>query len=432
MEISISVRKEMTMFEWWNEFVTGLGQGALLTTTLIIGGKILILALLCIVADLITRRIILTAVRRIVARSQTDIDDIFLKRGVFTRLSHLMPGLLIYLFGPGIFGGDSFLGIACKRGGLIFILLVLTMTFSAFLNSLIDIYRNTSISRQRPIKSYVQVVKIITYVAMGITIFSALLDKSPAVLLGGIGAMTAVIMLVFKDSILGFVAGIQLSANEMLAMGDWIAMPNYGADGTVTDITLTTVKVQNWDKTITTIPAYSLISDSFKNWRGMEESGGRRIKRALNIDLSSIRFIDREELDRYKRFQLLSDYIVEKEGELSTWNSENGIDESVPVNGRRLTNIGSFRAYVVAYLKSHPLIHDQMTFLVRQLTPTPQGLPLEIYVFSRDQEWANYEAIQADIFDHILAVVPEFGLRVYQQPTGADVLLMGQGETAKS
>ena len=233
--------------------------------------------------------------------------------------------------------------------------------------------------------------------------------------------MTAVLLLVFKDAILGFVAGIQLSANEMLALGDWLEMPKYGADGSVIDISLTTVKVRNWDNTITTIPAYALIADSFKNWRGMSESGGRRIKRAIFIDATSVKFLQPDDIVRLRRTALLSDYIEKKIAEIETENQQAGLDLTSLVNGRRLTNLGTFRAYLIAYLRQHKSIHTNMTQIVRQLAPEPTGIPLEIYAFSKDTAWVNYEAIQSDIFDHVFAILPEFGLRVYQAPSGYDV-----------
>ena len=228
-------------------------------------------------------------------------------------------------------------------------------------------------------------------------------------------------MLVFKDSILGLVEGIQLSANQMVSRGDWIEMPKYGADGDVLEVALTTVKVQNWDKTITTIPTYTLITESFKNWRGMSESGGRRIKRSINIDIGSIKFCSQEMLERFSRIQHITEYLDKKRQEISSWNAARNLEASDPLNGRQLTNVGTFRAYVAAYLRHHPMVHQDMTFLVRQLAPTAQGLPIEIYVFSRDQVWSNYEDIQADIFDHILAIAPAFDLSVYQSPSGGDV-----------
>jgi len=239
-------------------------------------------------------------------------------------------------------------------------------------------------------------------------------------LVGGLGAFSAVLLLVFKDAILGLVAGVQLTANDMLRPGDWISMPKYDADGTVTDITLTTIKVQNWDKTISTVPAYSLFTDSFKNWRGMEESGGRRIKRSINIDMTSVKFCTEPMLEKYKQFQHIIDYVKNTEVEIQKYNSDKRVNTKVVVNGRRQTNIGVFRAYLYAYLQSHPDVRNDMTFLIRQLQPGEYGLPIEIYVFSKVQAWAQYEAIQADIFDHILAVIPEFDLRVFQNPSGGD------------
>jgi miniconductance mechanosensitive channel len=241
--------------------------------------------------------------------------------------------------------------------------------------------------------------------------------------------MTAVLSLVFKDTIMGFVAGIQLSANDMLAEGDWLEMPKFGADGDVIDISLTTVKVRNWDKTITTIPAYALISDSFKNWRGMSESGGRRIKRAIHIDATSVKFLSPDDITRLRRAALLSDYIEKKIAEIEADNQQAGVDLSSPVNGRRLTNLGTFRAYLRMYLQQHKSIHPDMTQIVRQLSPEAHGIPLEIYAFTNDTRWANYESIQSDIFDHIFAIIPEFGLRIYQTPSGYDVQQIGIAKT---
>jgi miniconductance mechanosensitive channel len=259
----------------------------------------------------------------------------------------------------------------------------------------------------------------------GIFIVSILTDQSPWGILSVLGGFTVVLMLVFKDTILGFVASIQLSGHDMVRVGDWIEMPKYGADGDVIDVTIHTVKVRNWDKTITTIPTYGLVSDAFKNWRGMSESGGRRIKRSMHIDMSSIKFCTDEMLEHFEKFELLKEYLQQKKEELSTYNKEHNVDGSQLINGRRQTNIGVFRAYIVAYLKNNPKIHQAMTFLVRHLEPTPDGLPIQIYVFSNDQAWANYEAIQADIFDHLLAAAPEFDLRVFQNPTGYDFSKIG-------
>ncbi len=376
--------------------------------------------LLSLIANFVARRYILTGLNYIISKSSSKWDDMILQQGTLTRMAHLAPALVIYVLTPTAFEGfDAAIGII-RGATLIYMIFILMLVLDSLLNSAEHIYQNYRASKQIPIKSFIQVLKIVLYFLSAIFVISILLNKTPVYLLSGVGALAAVMMLVFRDSILGFVAGIQLAANKMVSVGDWIEMPKYGADGDVLEVALTTVKVQNWDKTITTIPTYALISESFKNWQGMAESGGRRIKRAINIDLSTIRFCDEEMLERFAKIQYISEYIETKKVELADFNRATNVDNASLANGRRMTNIGTFRAYVQAYLRNHPQIHQQMTFLVRQLRPTEHGVPMEIYVFSKDQEWANYEAIQADIFDHILAVVAEFDLRVYQNPTGAD------------
>jgi miniconductance mechanosensitive channel len=301
-----------------------------------------------------------------------------------------------------------------------YMVLVVLLVIDALLNALHEIYQKLPVSEGRNIKSFVQVLKIIFYCVAVIFIISIFSVKTPQGLFTGLGAMAAVLMLVFKDTILGFVASIQLSANKMVNVGDWISMPKYNADGDVIDISLNTVKVQNWDKTIATIPTYALVSGSFNNWKGMEESGGRRIKRSINIDMNSVGFLNAEQVEKLGNFYLLKDYIQQKLVEIAEYNKSLNLDEDVVTNGRKMTNLGTFRKYLEEYLQLHPKIHKDMTFLVRHLQPTDKGLPLEIYVFSKDQAWTKYEAIQADIFDHILAIMPEFGLRVFQDPTGGD------------
>jgi miniconductance mechanosensitive channel len=372
--------------------------------------------ILAFLFNYIAKKFLLAGISYFVKRSRTRWDDYLLRRKVFTRLSHLAPALVIYFSAPLFPSIQDYL----QRFSMVYMILVGLLVVNSFLNAVVDIYRTFEVSRQRPIKGFVQVAKIILFVFVGIYILTTLMNRSAWPLLSGLGAMTAVIILVFKDSILGLVASVQLSSNDMVRIGDWIEMPKYGADGDVIDVTLTTVKVRNWDKTITTIPAYALISDSFKNWRGMSESGGRRIKRALNIDMGSIKFCTPEMLDRFEKFQLIADYIKAKRKEIAEYNKEHAVDTSELINGRNLTNVGTFRAYVVAYLRNHPQIRQDMTFLIRHLQPTEYGLPIEIYVFSGDQVWTNYEAIQADIFDHILAVVPVFELRLFQSPSGND------------
>jgi miniconductance mechanosensitive channel len=381
---------------------------------------ILIILVISYLANIIAKRVILAGVARLIKKSSSSWEDMFMKNKVFKRLSQVAPALVIYLLSPLAFDDSPLLVSFFKNGAFIYMVIIALLVMDAFLNTCQDIYQTFEVSKEIPIKGIVQAVKIILVFIGGILILSTITNKTPLYFLSGLGALTAVLMLIFKDAILGFVAGIQLSANNMVHKGDWVEMPQFGADGDVLDVSLTTVKVQNWDKTITTIPTYSMISHSFKNWRGMQESGGRRIKRALYIDMTSIRFCDQKMLEGFSKIQYISEYIEQKNVELSEYNQKHGVDTSSLVNGRKLTNIGTFRAYVEAYLRNHPKIHQNMTFLVRQLPPTDHGLPLEIYVFSNDQVWARYESIQADIFDHFLAAIPAFGLRVFQNPSGAD------------
>ncbi len=385
--------------------------------TLLMAAVIFGLALL---ADLITKRIILSSIRSLIKRTKTKLDDILLQQQVFKKISHVVPALIIYSTARVIFDDYPVFEEIIERGALVFMVIFILLAIDSFINGLHHIYLTMPISEGRPIKGYIQIVKIIFYFLAVILIISIIAKESPKTLLAGLGAMAAILILVFKDTILGFVASIQLSANNMLAPGDWIEMPSHNADGDVIDITLNTVKVRNWDKTISTIPTYALVSESFRNWKGMEESGGRRIKRSIKIDMNTVRFLDNEMVENLKKIKRLQDYIELKEAEIKKFNEENQIDDSVLVNGRRMTNLGTFRIYIEQYLKHHPKVHQGLTMLIRHLQPTETGLPIEIYVFSNDQAWANYEAIQADIFDHILAVIPEFGLRVFQNPTGGD------------
>ncbi len=392
----------------------GLGSGSAHNVAWPLAAVIVLL--LAFVSNYIAKRFLLGAVSFLVKKSQTEWDDTLQRQKVFSRLSHLAPAMVIYA------SAQLFPQVTdiVERLSLVYMMLAGILVANSFLNAVVDIYRTFEISRQRPIKGYVQIAKVIIFVFVGIIAVGTLMDRSPWLLLSGLGAMTAVILLVFKDSILGLVASIQLSSNDMVRIGDWIEMPKYGADGDVVDVTLNTIKVQNWDKTITTIPAYALISDSFKNWRGMSESTGRRIKRAVDIDMATVKFCTPEMLQRFEKFELIAGDVKSKQDEVTQYNQNQNIDTSELINGRNLTNLGTFRAYLVAYLRHHPMIHQEMTFLVRQLPPGPNGLPIEIYVFSCDQDWVRYEDIQSDIFDHILAVIPEFDLRVFQHPTGHD------------
>jgi miniconductance mechanosensitive channel len=383
---------------------------------------VIVIAGLSILADFLARKIISTVVRRIVRKTRSRWDDIIYDRGVMNRLSHIAPALVIYFMNPLAFPEISWLTIAIQRGSIAYMIGVAVLVIDAVLESVNDIYTTYSEqSKQRPIKGYIQLLKILFYVVGLVLIVTTILDKSPVGILSGIGALSAVLLLVFRDTILGLVAGVQLSSNEMVHIGDWIEMPKYGADGDVIDVTLQSVKVQNFDKTITTIPIYSLVSDSFKNWRGMSESGGRRIKRAINVDMRTVKFCTPQMIERFKRYALIRDYVTQRQSEITADNQERGLDEEDLLSSRRMTNLGTLRAYIAAYLRSHPLINKDMTFLIRHLPPGPTGLPIEIYVFSADTVWTNYEGIQADIFDHLLAVIPEFELEVFQQPSGSDV-----------
>ena len=339
---------------------------------------------------------------------------------LFHRLAQMVPSLVIQ-FGLNLVPelsktSNHFLG----NVALAFTILFQVLALGALLNALLDIYARTAHARTRSIKGYVQLAKMILYIFGAIIIVATLIDRSPLLLLSGLGAMSAVILLVYKDTLLSFVASVQLTSNDMLRVGDWIEMPQVGADGDVVDITLHTVKVQNFDKTIVSIPTWRMMSESFKNWRGMQQSGGRRIKRSLFIDASGIRFVRDDEELKLTQIHLLTDYIGRKQAELKSWNEAQGNVAALSANRRRMTNIGTFRAYALAYLNSHPDIQPEMTCMVRQMQATAQGIPLEIYCFTRTTAWADYERIQGDIFDYLLAVMPEFGLSLYQQPSGMD------------
>ncbi len=382
--------------------------------------------LLAFLADVISRMVLNNMVKTYVKKSRNTWDDVFLTRKVFNRLAHLAPAIVIYLTIDFAIELESTVKII-KVMTTVYIIIIGLLTLDSFINALHDIYLHFPVSKDRPVKGYVQVLKIFLYFIAFILIVTQLTGKSPVALLTGLGAIAAVLLLVFKDTILGLVASVQISANNMVKPGDWITMPSRNADGTVLEITLNTVKIQNWDKTISTIPTYALVSESFHNWKGMEESGGRRIKRSINIDMKSIMFLNKELKEKLRKINLVEGYIQQREEEIEKFNLEKKVDAKMPVNGRRMTNLGVFRRYMEEYLKQHPKINNDMTFLVRHLQPTETGIPLEIYVFSKDQEWSKYESLQADIFDHVLASIPYFELRVFQNPTGDDFRYLSHG-----
>ncbi len=404
-----------------NEFISGLGLSEFYT--LVVNKAILIAVaiLIGIMVNLIAKKVFLSIITRIVRKTKTKWDDIFVERGVFTRLVNIVPALVLYFAVSYIFPTADAAESLIQRVILAYMITVVLFMLSSLISSINIIYSSYAISRNRPVKGYLQVVRVFVIMVGVVLIITTILNKSPLGFLSGIGALSAVIMLVFKDSILGLVASVQLTGNDMVRIGDWITVPDYGADGDVVDIKLQTVMIQNFDKTIVSVPIYSLISSSFKNWRGMSDSDGRRIKRHLSIDMNSIKFCSPEMIERFKKIDILGDYIAGKQQEIDEDNITKKANTSEMINGRRMTNLGVFRAYIEAYLRNHPKINKNMTFLVRQLQPTEEGIALELYVFSRDQNWAHYEGIQADIFDHLLATISYFDLAVYQTMSGLDL-----------
>lgn len=365
----------------------------------------------------LTKRYVMRLIRLLFQHTPFDWDERLYEYGVFNDLPLLVPALILYqglIYIPSV-------TLVGQRFIRMWVIVILVKFIDKFLTGVLSIYNSYEISRKRPLKTYVQVAKLFVFIAAGILIVSILIGQSPWILLSGLGAVTAVLMLMFQDTILGFIAGIRINSNDLIRVGDWIEAPEFNADGFVIEIALHTVRVQNWDKTITYIPIHKLIASSFKNWRGMYESGGRRIKRSILIDQTSVKFCTPEMIEKFRKIHLLKDYIEHKQDDIARYNAEHNIDDSVVVNGRRMTNLGTFRAYLSAYLRNHPGINQNLICLVRQLQPTREGIPIEIYVFTKDTRWDVYEGVQADIFDHILAIIPEFELRIAQDPTGEDL-----------
>lgn len=378
----------------------------------------LLLIFVAWLANWVVKRILVRGLYRIAQKvGDAPLQDF----GIIKRLSNIIPALVVSVGIAAVPGLPEAAITVVRNVSSGFIVLTLALALSALLDIVNHVYQRRPDAGLHPIKGYLQVVKILVYAVATLLIIAALIDRSPLILLSGLGAMAAVLMLVFQDTLLSLVASVQITSNDIVRVGDWIEMPQLNADGDVIDIALHTVKVQNWDKTITTIPTKRLISESFKNWRGMVESGGRRIKRSLFLDQQSVHFLSDSEFEHLRRFRLLDDYLERKQREIDDWNARLAESGMEPVNTRRLTNIGCFRAYVERYLRSHPHVHQSMTLIVRQLSPTADGLPLEVYCFTNTTGWVAYEGIQSDIFDHLLAVVPEFGLRVFQHPSGADM-----------
>ena len=400
------------LIEWLSK--TGLSESW--STHLGESIMLLFLILIAYVGYIVAWKLMRKLLIPLIQRSKNQFDDILVQHLFFRKVSYLVPALILYYFIDDALISLHVVSRFIESALEVFFVFNIVLVLDSVLSTIDDYYNRYDFAKDHPIKGLIQILKIILYIIAGMVVIGVIFNKNISSLALGLGTLSAVIMLIFKDPILGFVGGLQLIFNKMLSIGDWITVSKYGADGTVLEINLTTVKVQNWDKTIVTLPTYSLISDSFQNWRGMEDSGGRRIKRSINIDMHSIRFCTSEMLDKFSKITVLADYIKETEKAVKAYNEKNNIDPSILVNGRRQTNIGVFRAYLKAYLHQRPDIHDDMTFLVRQLQPSEKGLPIQIYVFTKTIDWAEYEDIQADIFDHILAVIPQFDLKVYQFP----------------
>ncbi len=392
-------------------------------------GALALLILSALLVQAVAQFLIVRVVRIVVQRTANRWDDALLEHRVFHRAARILPYLVIQFGIAWVPDLPPKAVLVISNVALATTLLYATLAIAGILDAAQTVYALSEHARTRSIKGYVQLGKLALYVVAAIAIVATIIDRSPWLLLSGLGAMSAVLLLVFKDTIMSFVASVQLTSNDMLRVGDWIEMPQVGADGDVVDIALHTVKVQNWDKTITTIPTWRLISESFRNWRGMQQSGGRRIKRTLCIDAGSVGFLDEAEIARLSKLHLLGSYLTDKQRLLADANAALGVAAVVPANTRRLTNLGTFREYALAYLRAHPNIHEGMTCMVRSLQPSATGIPVELYCFTNTTVWAEYERVQGDVFDHLLAILPEFGLRMYQNPAGAD-LVRWQGQRA--
>lgn len=381
-----------------------------------------LLLILCYIGFYITKNHVLAVIHKLIIVSKNTWDDLLFEHRVFSRTALLVPFILLLLLTPIFIIQPAALATSLITFAKVAICFQVARSISSVLNVINSLYRQTASERYLPLNSTLQIIKLVVYLVSVILAISLILDRSPLYLLSGLGALTAVLILVFQDTIKGLVASIQISANKMVAPGDWIELPKYGADGDVIEIGINTVKVKNFDNTITTVPTYALTTGSFKNWRGMFNSGGRRIKRSIVIDVSSIRFYNSNDIDALKSIHLLNQYLSQKQQDIK---SEYGdivtpAQDNTVINSRQLTNIGTFRAYITAYLAQHKNVHHGMTCMVRQLPASEVGLPLELYFFSSDKQWVNYEAIQADIFDHLYAAVALFDLRVFQHPSGFD------------
>ncbi len=423
-----------TLFERISNWLTSIGIIGPLGQILHVAILMAVLIFIGFIIDRITRGILMMFIHRMVKRTTSTFDDILLEKGVFRRLAHLVPAVVVFYMIPSVFGGiyaevQDELVRKIVNGWIqffkdivsVYMIVIGITTLISALSAVNTVFNKMDIADRIPIKGYVQVVQFILILIAFVWVLSILFNFQLKGFFTGLGAFVAVLVLVFRDSLLGLVASIQLSVNRLVRIGDWVTIPSRGADGTVLEITVNTVKIENFDKTITTLPTYSLISEHVQNWRGMEESNGRRIKRFVNVDMGSVHFCTEEQLDHLEKINLLKDYIQTSRAQITLDQAKYGADPSLPGFGSNLTNLGIFRKYLELYLRSHPKIQQDMTFMVRQLQPTDRGVPLEVYVFCTDKDWESYESIQSDLFDHILAIMPEFDLRVFQGPTGQDL-----------
>ncbi len=411
---------------WFNQKLLNFGTSVSVADYLDNFAVLLIIILLALAVDYICRYILLGAFKKFAKKTTNQLDDLIIEKKIINKGMHIIPSILIFTMLPLAYPSpaDKEILVLLQKLCQIYIITVSLLFINSLLNLGVELFHRNDKFKDKPLKGFVQIVQVILFSVGIILLISILINESPSTIFTGIGASAAILMLVFKDTILGFVAGIQLSANDMLRVDDWISMPKYGADGTVIEITLNTVKVKNFDNTISTIPPYALISESFQNWRGMRESPGRRIKRSINLDMNSVKFCTPEMLEKYRKISLLAGYIDDTENKLQTYNQTNQIDNTILVNGRRQTNLGVFRAYLQRYLESLPEVNKEMICMVRHLQPTEKGIPMELYFFSSIKDWVIYETIQADVFDHVLAVIPEFDLQIFQELSGGSDVRM--------
>ncbi len=405
---------------WAQSIMIDWGFDQWLINAVILSVDFILLIIASIVAAWVSKKIFLRIIKGIIIRSKNKYDDVLLEKRVFDQLAYIVPAVAVQYAAPFVFTYFPEVTVLVDKLATLFIIVVLMIAVQRFLKALGSIAETLKQFEGKPIKSFVQLFTIVVYIIGFIFIISFVVGRNPISILGAFGALTAVLLLVFKDTILGLVASIQVSANDMIRVGDWVSMDKYGADGDVMEINLATVKVRNWDKTITTVPTYAIISDSFKNWRGMQSVGARRIMRSIMIDINTVVFVDDVLLEKLRDVQYISEYLETREREIKAYNAAHDFNVKMPVNGRRMTNIGVFRQYVLSYLQRHPKVHQGETIMVRQLEPTEHGLPLQVYCFSNDIAWVNYEQIQSDIFDHLLAAIQHFDLRVFQDPSGRD------------